>query len=453
MNQKTIFSKYDILYFLTLALLLAIPSRIEPAFFLQIHQPLTVESHKNFPPYIAHQEISLNDDKDLDSANFNQTIELSTLSFKEDIEILELSDARTMVLDEVSLFKSEMATYEIPDVLIEPEIVTPQGESIVEPETKAMFSQTGILGTIPTQNSEPNSENNSGRYPEPIVEPTPNPESNVTGTQKRNGPLELIGTINIQQGLGLTNEHSLEIRRIKEGVLLELGTVNVQAATYTIKVSDIGGQIRGRILDRNGQVLGEGLGRINSPGLNGTGVKTGPKLVLVPIEGVHGSYYSQYDAGKKKPLSGATVRFLQGSEEAAQDADLQTRESRLGPGSTTVLNVESPKDFSISSKIVFAGEKFDLPVLPVKMVKALREMVSDQRQQDLNDPNGTLIWGQVKIDGLPLSGVTVEIESSPDILPIYLNEYFCQTQNLRQPQRMVISHSCKLSLAFTPFLL
>ncbi|MBK7961457.1 MAG: hypothetical protein IPK04_09800 [Bdellovibrionales bacterium] len=191
--------------------------------------------------------------------------------------------------------------------------------------------------------------------------------------------------------MGLTNDHFFEIRRIKEGVVLERGTVNVQAATYSIKVSDTGGQIRGRILAKNGQVLGEGSGLITNVGQNAIDPR-GPKLVLIPRDGVSGVHYSQYDA-EKKPLVGANVNILHGSEKAEQDQDLYTQDTRLGQGSMTLLSVEAPKNFLVSRKIVYSGEKFSLPILPERMAKSLREMVSDQRQQDLNDPHGTLIWG------------------------------------------------------------
>jgi hypothetical protein len=421
MNQSSIFSKFDILYLLALALMLGIPSRLDPAIFLQIHQPMKVESHKNFPPYLAHQEISKGSIDGQDTSEFSQTIELatierSTIEMNDEVMAFELSDAKTMVLDEVSLFKSELATYEIPEALLEPQVVKPETiPSVVDPQTKAIFSQTGAFSTA--SNSQIKAE-------------LPQVEAQESDPRKEGTSHFVIGgTIVIQQGLGLTNDHFFEIRRIKEGVVLERGTVNVQAATYSIKVSDTGGQIRGRILAKNGQVLGEGSGLITNVGQNAIDPR-GPKLVLIPRDGVSGVHYSQYDA-EKKPLVGANVNILHGSEKAEQDQDLYTQDTRLGQGSMTLLSVEAPKNFLVSRKIVYSGEKFSLPILPERMAKSLREMVSDQRQQDLNDPHGTLIWGQVKIDGMPLSGISVEIESAPDILPVYLNEYFLPDPGLK----------------------
>src|SRR5690606_18871488 len=72
-----------------------------------------------------------------------------------------------------------------------------------------------------------------------------------------------------------------------------------------------------------------------------------------------------------------------------------------------------------------------IPIFPKSMIKAMKEIVSEQRMINLNDPTMPIIWGQAKVDGKTVSGVSVEIESAPSIEPIYFNEWMLPDINLK----------------------
>lgn len=442
-----IFSKADIVYFVSLMIGIMIPARIEPSSFLQIHQPMTVVTHKNYPPYLAHLETSQVNNAQPEKKNLAVVppIELSTLSLRDVEEIVGIDDARPLVLDEIKLFKSEMASFEIPQALLEPEMGTQNNAShgVADRRSQKIVQQ----GTAPQENTHPDKTHPETLQQEVgkriVAKESAEDETNVIKTEtkaalletfsgvsrsQKDTPLVLTGEFQISNLL-FGNEHSFDFRRIKGGVILERGTVDIHQGIYSIRVSEPEGQILGRLLDKNGQVIGEDIEQITYLA-SGKSSRLGPKLVLTPKRRVDVAYHSQYGSGSGGDILEASAHYFHGREVASQDSEQRVQETRLGIGSRTLLSVDAKKYLS-SQRIVFSGEKSELPLLPAKMAKALREMVSDQRQQDLNDPNGTLIWGQSKVDGAPLAGVSVEIESMPDVAPVYFNEFFLPDPNLK----------------------
>ena len=88
--------------------------------------------------------------------------------------------------------------------------------------------------------------------------------------------------------------------------------------------------------------------------------------------------------------------------------------------SSTSLTVESKGHFT-SQQIIIAGESFTTELIPEKMGIALKQIVSDIRQQNLNDPNLSIIMGKVTFEGRPVSGVSIKAENTKDIETIYFN--------------------------------
>lgn len=436
--------------------MLTIPSRIETASFLQIHQSMAIISHKEFPPYLAHQEISESlSEADIDDRSIAPIL-LGALDLEEIPTILEIEDVKPIVLDEVRLFKSEVASLEFPQALAHRSNSQRGRDSA--PEFRKVIergmAQPSKMGTVPTGSTHAaitilgdagSGRSTLSRGPESKPQPETHPgqsEIETAAVTPAPVPLKVVGTLSMKD-LGLTNDHAIEIRRIKEGVVVEQGTVDIQKGIYSIVVNDFEGLIQGRLLDRNGRLLGYAEKRIL---ISGHQKVNGPSLVLEPSNLV-GTSYDHYDGPQTAGISSLVANsrgnknkgrekekgnflFFHGTEKAEVNSGSAVQDDRVGMGSRTLLSIET-KDYPISQRIVTAGEKFQMPLLPPKMVSALREMVSDQRRQDLNDPNGTLIWGQVKIDGMPISGVSVEVESFSEAIPIYMNEFFLPDPSLK----------------------
>ena len=80
---------------------------------------------------------------------------------------------------------------------------------------------------------------------------------NLMASKRVTGPIELT------QGLAITNEHHIEVRRSDEGVYREMGQVDLMKGSYSIDIDEASGAIVARLLDRSGLVLGEGSIRLS----------------------------------------------------------------------------------------------------------------------------------------------------------------------------------------------
>ncbi len=230
----------------------------------------------------------------------------------------------------------------------------------------------------------------------------------------------IVGIVEIGN-LPFTNEHHIEIRRFEEGVFRENGTANLQEATYEIFPNDLKGFLLGRLVDKTGKILGEGVVRISDSILSKKGAHQGPKILIKPKSDINGQVVSSYNIGAKNLLNGpAKVTIFQGQNEKNIGKDGQVKYDNVVRNSSTTLVAESKGHFT-SQQIIVAGENFSTELMPEKMGIALKQMVSDLKQQNLNDPNLSIILGKVTFDGTPVSGVNVKIENNTEVETIYFN--------------------------------
>lgn len=230
----------------------------------------------------------------------------------------------------------------------------------------------------------------------------------------------IVGIVEIGN-LPFTNEHHIEIRRFEEGVFREKGTANLQEATYEIFPNDLKGFLLGRLVDKSGKILGEGVVRISDSILNKKGAHQGPKILIKAKADVHGRVISSYNLGNKNALNGAAkVTVFQGQNERDVAKDGQVKFENIARNSSTNLVAESKGHFT-SQQIIVAGENFSTELIPEKMGIALKQIVSDLKQQNLNDPNLSIVMGKVTFDGTPVSGVNVKVENNNEIETIYFN--------------------------------
>lgn len=231
----------------------------------------------------------------------------------------------------------------------------------------------------------------------------------------------IVGIFEIQSGLLYSNEDRIEIRRYEEGFFREKGTINLHDSTYEIYPNDFKGFLLGRMIDKNGRIKGEGIVRVSDSVLKTRGAHQGPKLTLVVKSDVNGRVVSSYNLNRKNALSQpAKATIFQSQLEKPIGKDGQVKFDNVVKNSPTNLIAESKGHFA-SQQIILAGENFSTELIPEKMGTALKQIVSDLRQQNFNDPNLSIVFGKVTFDGQAVSGVSLKVENEVDIQPIYFN--------------------------------
>lgn len=244
----------------------------------------------------------------------------------------------------------------------------------------------------------------------------------ASGTQ-----VTISGAIEITGGLAVTNEHHIEIRRREEGIIKELGRVDLVKGIYNIEVERASGEILARLMDRSGAVLGEGIARLNSA----TSKMIQEKIRIEPNVEYAGVIAGIYNSSPLKLAPNFTrATFIKGAEDVAVKADGHVRMGNIAKNSFTVLRTSAPQHLQ-TVKIVNAGKEFKAEIFPESMIKALRDIIENQRGLVLAD-NFPVIWGQVKEGEKTLAGVTVQLETDSSIEAIYFNAMMLPDAQLKQ---------------------
>lgn len=237
----------------------------------------------------------------------------------------------------------------------------------------------------------------------------------------------ISGAIEITGGLAVTNEHHIEIRRREEGIIKELGRVDLVKGIYNIEVERASGEILARLMDRSGAVLGEGIARLNSA----TSKMVQERIRIEPNVEYAGLVAGIYNSSPLKLAPNFTrATFIKGAEDVAVKADGHVRMANIAKNSFTVLRTSAPQHRQ-TVKLVNAGQEFKAEIFPESMVKALRDIVENQRGLILAD-NFPLIWGQAKEGEKSLAGVSVELETDSSIEAVYFNALMLPDAQLKQ---------------------
>ncbi|MFS4458974.1 hypothetical protein [Bdellovibrio sp. HCB2-146] len=280
---------------------------------------------------------------------------------------------------------------------------------------------------VPTEEEKANNPNNSQSNSDSSDVGFLPSEMDI-GKEGQNKTVE--GTIEITGGLAVTNDHHIEIRRSDEGVLKELGKVDLSQGTYRIQVEDTAGSILARLVDRDGKIMGEGSYRLSR-----VPVQTGTKLAGLPLKiapqpsfaGVLTSAYNSRPTETAPPKT--LVTLVKGENEIVVKKDGLVSMDHVTKGSTTVMRTAAPNHLQTAALVV-SGSEFKTQLYPESMIRAFQEILSQQRMQSFEGAP-TIIWGRASLDEKPLAGITVEVEGNDALQAVYFNSFMIPDPNLK----------------------
>ena len=465
--------------------MIAWSSKLDGVKFIPIYEALTIKAQKNSPAYVAFEEliearkpasefeaiakkksIQLGEDKS-SAPLFSQKVVLTEMVLKKTPEPIPATNAeaaagrlmasesstdtqwieqlpkkeqarlreaqeRSEVLDqswsEPSFSEKAKEVLEKSGVLVGTTIRTP---TLSTTGSKVYVAATDNSGHIRTEPSRPQvvipgqSPISGDGVSRVLSEKTLLDEtSSVQGVRRIVGPIEITG------GLAITNEHHIEIRRNDEGILKELGRVDLVQGTYNIDVEETSGSVVARLVDKDGKILGEGSFRLNRVASNNSNYLQGPKLRVEPHPDFSGAVASIYDSKANTSAPKDTrVTFVKGVSDVAVKKDGLVSMDNVTKGSSTVMRAAAPK-YLQTSQIIVSGQEFKASLYPTSMIAALQDIVAQQRAQSF-DGAPSIIWGRVALDGKPLSGIDVSDETDPSLQPIYFNSFMIPDPNLK----------------------
>lgn len=259
--------------------------------------------------------------------------------------------------------------------------------------------------------------------------------------------IRLRGHISLSQGLALTDQMSFSIQRQENGMTREKGEIFLRDGKYEITVDDYSGMLVAQLKDKNGQIIGKGVHRLVLPTEGKSQNVNGPEIVLSPssnsVAATGKNYYeppqpptvaSARSAGRSERPSPQIIKGM-AANIASGYAQMEVRENNLAlpdvnENSFALLRAQAP-EFYQTNQIVSSERHSDFFLYPVGMMKALREIVAQQRSSDplyanlskARDEEVTIIWGQILKDGVPQEKIDISLESEYQIKPVYFNEF------------------------------
>ena len=240
------------------------------------------------------------------------------------------------------------------------------------------------------------------------------------------------------RGIGVIDQ-IIEIKRIEEGQVRELGRVDLTAGLYSIDIQSPQGILVAEIKDRNGLIIGEDSQKIinllsrgqyyegpfiqvHQPG----SIAMNPKL---PPEN-RGRSFSASAAGTNKAIGKASTKPITSQFSATLFSNQNLLENptdeftNISKHASTVsyLNDDS-KTYRKVLSIRQTADKNETPLFSEKWTLGMLEYISDQQKIEFKSNQVSIAMGRVMIDGKPAAGVQIQIENHPGVYPIYLDQF------------------------------
>lgn len=441
------------------------PCKLESLKFVPIYEALTIRANKSSPPHIAFEEIRRNIEIDDEWSAFNILPTTQLASGPAQVSQLKKEKLPRLVLNEMVIAREPaaalptqtMSSQVVAEAASEPadqswmqELSAPQQKLLQmaqqrsdvlsqdwsqptwSDEVRRVLQQSGVTISAKTQEIQVAGTSapakavvkDSVGVEKTLPESTVGFVANGSSIKTVSGPVEIAG------GLALTNDHYIEIRRSSEGVVQEAGRFDLRSATYSIDVAGPSGAVVARLITRDGQILGEGSVRLSHLDFNSSKI-SGPTLKIAPVSGSSGSgVVASFYKPSSPPPKETVVTMLKGARDFAVKKDGAIPFENMARGSSTVVRAAAPS-FMQTSSLVVAGENFNSTLFPESMVRALREIVLGQKQDQTSaEELGNIVWGKVSLDGKSLAGIKVEVEGLSEMQPIYFNQFLLPDPNL-----------------------
>ncbi|MGZ3768402.1 MAG: hypothetical protein ACXVCP_01325 [Bdellovibrio sp.] len=452
--------------------------------FVLLSEPITIKAQKNSPPYIAFEELLEFDRTNTEFTQFEKAkfqelavnkntpplfakkIELPEMTFTKNIERVYASEpvegsdndnswmeqlprTQAMRLQEAqrrSEVLSEDWTVPTWSAVAKETLVKSGALALDSSSTKTNIYVAGVNSAGQVKTRVPglrlpayNAETDKNEYEKDNVDTTVAASKNAGSESELSflgnsdagtSSYVIVGPLEITGGLAITNDHHIEIRRSEEGVLKELGKVDLKKGQYNISVENTTGAVLARLIDKQGKILGEGSIRLSHIVAGTEKSVQGPKIRIAPRPDFAGVITSAYNSRPVETAPHQTVvTFVKGASEAEVKKDGMAGMDNVTKGSSTVMRAAAPKHLQTTS-IVISGQEFKTQLFPISMINALEDIVGQQRAITYQS-DSTIIWGKVTLDGKALSGIDVIVESDATLQPVYFNQLMLPDPNLK----------------------
>lgn len=245
------------------------------------------------------------------------------------------------------------------------------------------------------------------------------------------GPLEFVG------GIAMSNSQDrVVVYRDVDGETHEAGAVWLREGRYEIFVEDSDGTLFAELQTPYGDILGRGTFDLATLPAD---LKEPRRIDPIPLkikpvqQGLVGTVLAHRSGAKAKSLaaSGAVlqVRDLPNTVEA--DAKGKFQDRGFLEGSSVVVKA-SRMGYWGTMAYLTAGADSQIEVLPDQPNQVIQSLVTLSKSSSRDQRMAAIIWGRVTQNGQPVTGATVELMTSDELVqPVYFNSAMLPDPNLK----------------------
>jgi hypothetical protein len=271
---------------------------------------------------------------------------------------------------------------------------------------------------------------------------------------------QLVGPIQLNQGLALTGEDRIEVYREHNGQILERGDIDFSAGTYNILLEKMEGSLCAKLTGDRYEVMGRGCVALSGLQNMSRSLSRGPLLNISKYQDVV-AISEQFVADKKSNLISSyeskelpmldTQKLKPSMAYKIYDYyDSENPKPRVIENTVVSNSVDGAEDESsyIITKIAAAGyiptrviggagiAKRGAPLQRKSAADALNSIAKAAGYTEGETMSRAVVWGRVSKEGQTVAGATVSIEGREDLKPLYFNELYIPDVN----QKVTASH-------------
>lgn len=459
--------------------LVAKPHKVGHQLIVTLKSPVSVSLKKNTPPYVAFeevlgsyytkkseydvldQELQESSVKNLDTKSEGthllpsqelegRHVQLATMTIKKQVESIQLPNQREVVRDHTNDYDSRKVVQaakvfgapeendfsDLPQSLQTRIQLAQERSRVLNQDWSVPSSQDRIREVIANELQKQNQGSQIIIAGAAATSSNTTAGSGASSQQKAiettppvANEIQVVGKFEVM-GIGVTNEHHIELRRIEQGIVKEAGKVIVNDGFYSINVASLSGELVGRVVHNSGRLEGEKRVRLIQATLVKQGVAyVGPNLLIGTSSGSDiASLATPFTTSKNDIGKKTTTSILYGSKSIETKAKAKAEFQDLHTGSSTILKAAHP-NYLPTLSLISVGNSYQTPLFSEGTLSGLRALLNDQMGVFISQEQ-PLIWGRVMFDGHPMSGVKIKTAQNYGGQAVYLNEFMLPDKNL-----------------------
>lgn len=305
-------------------------------------------------------------------------------------------------------------------------------------ETEKNLAQTSYHKHVFVEGAKPTSYSSGGRAQTQAAASSDYDSSSDRDVTPKNtdvasaeiGNFLVSGPVELSEGLAMTDQTHIELRRFEDGIAKETGHIDMRTGKYEIAVDQTLGVLVAKLVNSKGEVLGRGDYRLSRLpfGANQQRQIDQIKLRLSPITTGISAVALSADSLSNRPTQPKIVakNVEVTLESLEQNIKVEPSMGRFGfsdlSANSNVIAQLNAQGYAPALANFASGVESETFLFSNEKIESFYSLLKETHEfTDLED-GGNLVWGRVVQNGKPVAGIEISLEGYDDIKPVFINE-------------------------------